>query len=305
VKVQANLEIDMKSQLLEANNKISDLEHRLHLQEMENQRLLHLLHDKEEIINHLTQEDLQPVTEAESDSNDRLVIVLNEEIKTLESNDLNGIRQVIYHELKGYRKPVLLDIMCRLSSVLSLLHKEVLRAASLAESKAAPSHARKMYQDHRSLSMDSKFDDYPSDSGVTHHGTLLNLPVHHTNSSGVDMTHIIPSDSVHDPSTPRLQSVNESPTQSPKPHSLHREPSVKHGLSRKLKPFLDGTTIISHGMFGVKYKTLSLSSDGKTISWKELSMEKEGKSFLLSECDRYPSLTLLLPPLLSQSITFT
>jgi hypothetical protein len=291
VKVQANLEIDMKSQLCEANNKISDLEHRLHLQEMENQRLFHLLRDKEEIINHLTQEELHPVTEAESETNDRLVIVLNEEIKTLESNDMNGIKQIIHHELKGYRKPVLLDLMCRLSSMLSLLHKEVLRAARAAESKV-PSHPRKVYQENRSLSMDSKFDDdTPDPVGTNPHGTQLTLP--HRNSSGtINSIHITQSESITDPETPRAESVNESPTQTPKSHALLREPSVKHGLSRKLKPLLDGTTIISHGMFGVKYKTFSLAADGKSISWRELSKD-EGKSFLLSECDRcHSSLTL-------------
>jgi hypothetical protein len=344
VKVQANLEIDMKSQLSEANSKISELEHRLHLQESENQRLHHLLQEKEEILYQLTQEELQPLTEDECETNEQLVIVLNEEIQRLESNDLNGIKQVISHELKGYRKPILMDLLCRLSSVLSLLHREVWRmnntaaAAGAAEeggiNGAGGTNPRKIFQEFRSFSSDSKFDDYDSqshhaeDSGGSNqylHTQHHPQSQHHTQhqphqqqpphlqqqgnqnqnqallisstrqkSFSLDSNHVLRSESVQELESPRGDSsVHDTPSPTPKSASaaaassrLQRDSSsIKHGLSRKLKPLLDGATIISHGMFGVKYKSFSLSPDGKTISWKELSKD-EGKTFTLSECDR-------------------
>lgn len=292
VKVQANLEIDMKSQLAEANSKISELEHRLHLSEVENHRLTHLLQEKEEIINQLTQEEIRLITDEEKEANESLIISLNEEINLLESNDMEGIKQVIHSELKGYRKPVLMDIICRLSSMLSLLHKEVWRANSDSKTN---NHGRKLFHLSRSISMDSKFDDF--DPVQVNSDAHSQIPLSgRQNSFG--SIHIPAMESSHELETPRPESVYESPNQTPKsPYRLQREPSVKHGLSRKLKPLLDGTTIISHGMFGVKYKTLSLSSDGKTISWKELSKD-DGKTLTLADCERsffpsYPSLHTL------------
>lgn len=328
MKVQANLEIDMKSQLAEAKSKISELEHRLHLQESENQRLFHLLQEKEEIIHQLTQEELQPVTDEECEANEHLVIVLNEAIQNLDSNDLNGMKQVISHELKGYRKPILMDLLCRLSSALSLLHKQVWRMNDRAGSGDSGgkgiSNQRKIFQEFRSFSMDSKFDDYDSNSyshnaediPSSHQNTQPSQQNQHLNpqqqqqntqpslissirqnSFGEESHQITKSESIQDLESPRAESIPESPSPTPKssgPSRLQRDTSasIKHGLSRKLKPLLDGVTIISHGMFGVKYKTFSLSPDGKTISWKELSKD-EGKTFTLSDCDRF-SLFLLL-----------
>jgi hypothetical protein len=348
VKVQANLEIDMKSQLAEANSKISDLEHRLHLQEAENQRLFHLLQEKEDIIHQLTQEELQPVTDEECQENEHLMIVLNEEIQNLDSNDLNGIKQVISHELKGYRKPILMDLLCRFSSVLSLLHKEVWRMNNMTAGGAEGGGAgenggknpRKIFQEFRSFSMDSKFDDYDSNSyshnaediATNHFQSTQQHPQHHQqqhqqnhpqqqqqhppqqqqqqnqsaslissirqNSFGNEPNRVTRSESLQELESPRAESIPaESPSPTPKSSGTSRlqrdsSSSIKHGLSRKLKPLLDGITIISHGMFGVKYKTFSLSPDGKTISWKELSKD-EGKTFSLSDCERSSS---SLPP---------
>lgn len=281
VKVQANLEIDMKSQLAEANTKISELEHRLHVSELENTRLAHMLQEKEEIINHLSLEELRSLTDEEKEANERLVISLNEDIKGLESHDMEGIEEIISQQVKGYRKPILVDVICRLSSMLSLLQREVCRAN--AETKS--NHARKMFHLSRSFSMDSKFDDFdpvPVDSGD--HNQVI-APARQ-NSFGIGLPLSPSNENTHDIESPRAESTYESPHQTPRsPFRLQKEPSVRHGVSRKLKPLLEGTTIISHGMFGVKYKTLSLSSDGKSISWKELSKD-EGKTFLLADCER-------------------
>lgn len=187
-------------------------------------------------------------------------------MSSYEGGDINGIKQIIQQELKGFRKPILFEITTRLSTILSTAYKEITRLTN--ETKITH---RKLFQEHRSLSMDSKFDDDdPPVSDVIQSNSSPRQGS--VGSNGFLDTNLTISASV------------ESPTHSIKPF-LFKEPSTKTGLSKKLKPLLDGTTIISHGTFGSKLKTLSLSHDGKFISWKELMKEKDAKTFLLSECE--------------------
>ena len=268
MKVHANLEIDIKSQLREALNRVTELEHQLKEFEDERVNLIKSLQEKEEILTSLTDEEVRGLSEEEIELSERIAQLINDKMSSCDGNDVNGIKQIVQQELKGFRKPILVEISTRLSLILSTAYKEITRLTN--ESKITH---RKLFQEHRSFSMDSKFDDED------------HPPLESTLTSSSPRQGSAGSNGYIETNAPVNPSI-DSPTQSIKPF-LSKEPSTKTGLSKKLKPLLEGTTIISHGIFGSKLKTLSLSSDGQYITWKELMKDKEGKTFLLSECERY------------------
>lgn len=266
VKVHANLEIDIKSQLREARDRIAELEHQIKVYEDESVHLFKSLQEKEEILTTLTDEEVRGLSEEELEISEKISQLINDKMSNYEGNDINGVKQIVHQELKGFRKPILFEIVTRLSSILSSSHKEITKLTN--ETKMTH---RKIFQEHRSFSMDSKFDDDDHPPLETIQSSPRQGSLGSNGYLESNMT---------------INASIESPTSSIKPF-LAKEPATKTGLSKKLKPLLDGTTILSHGTFGSKLKTLSLSPDGKYITWKELMKEKEGKTFLLAECEPY------------------
>mmetsp|Transcript_18695 Transcript_18695/g.27048 ORF Transcript_18695/g.27048 Transcript_18695/m.27048 type:complete len:769 (-) Transcript_18695:208-2514(-) len=272
VKVKANLEIDLRSQLQEALQRAKHLEHQIMAIEESKGELQRILHEKDSTLRHSIDEDTRPLTDEESSSCESIGEKIVSSIKGLPVGDIESVNSIVSAELSGLRKPMLLSVVAQIGTNLFQAYQE----NSLRAENRLLTHPRMMHL--RSMSNESKDDDNIS-SRFNSYRSITDTPPPtgidpHCRTMSIDTNTLFRSTKSDDIST--------APT-------VVRDPAaMRPGISRKLRPLIEGTTVISHGSFGsYKVKYLSLTSDCKYMTWKDMLDKRDPKVVLITGCSSF------------------
>lgn len=252
VKVHANLEVDVHSQLREARQRVHQLQQRvLHLEE-EQRSLQHTVQAK--------QIQLQEATDVDRALNDQEVYDCDSLVKSLCDSSLSENSPKPVEELKGLSRAALVRVVHDMGERMREMYQQSNNYSSNNSTNGGgsvgkppatvDSRARALLENSTSIwSLNGDVeDDYPMDESKSERSEdsqpRTNVAMYHQRSQSDDM------------SVDRNQQFNAT--------SLVTQ-------SRRVRQLLDGITVITHGTFGnSKTKLLSLSPDLKQLVWKDI-----------------------------------